>query len=80
MGLLLVLFCCTAVARAVLYDNSRFGAFNSRLGGRKFPFSRQRELVDKGLIYFTLLGTETALFAYDRENSRFYGNNWELAK
>src|SRR5215471_11509385 len=78
MGLFLVLFSCAAVARAALSENSRFGAFNSRLREHKFPFSRRRELAGKGLIYFTLLGAETALFANDRENSRFHGNNREF--
>jgi hypothetical protein len=76
----MVLFWYTAFARAVFHDNSRFGALNSRLGGNKFPFGRRRELADNGLICFTLLVAETAFLAGDRENSRFYGNNWELAK
>jgi hypothetical protein len=78
MGLLSLLLWRAAIACAVLRDNSRFGAFNSRLRGNEFPFSRRRELPGKGLICFTLVGAETALFAADRENSRFYGNNREV--
>jgi hypothetical protein len=42
MGLLLILFWCAAVVGRretsnILSDNSRFGAFISRLGRRKFP-------------------------------------------
>jgi hypothetical protein len=51
MGLLLVLFWCAAVVRTVLRHDSRFGVFNSRLGPNEFPFSRQRELAGKGLIW-----------------------------
>src|SRR6267378_3120071 len=55
MVLFLVLYWCAAVARAVLRYDSRFGLFNSRLGPHKFPFSRQRELAGKGLIYLVVL-------------------------
>ena len=70
----MVLLYCIAVARAALCANSRFGAFNSRLGAKKFPFSRPRELARKGLICLAIFCTETALFGWNRKNSRFYGN------
>src|SRR5712691_1136988 len=78
MGLFLVLFWCAAVARAVLRYNSRFAGSNSRLGANKFPFSRQRELAGKGLIYLAVFGADTALFRHNRENSRFHGKNREF--
>jgi hypothetical protein len=77
MGLFLVFWCAT-IARAILRDNSRFGAINSRLRGNKFPFGRRRELVGNGLIYFILFGAETVLFANVRENSRYDGKNQEF--
>src|SRR5262249_30730735 len=77
MGLFLVLFWCTSIACAVLPQNSRFGALNSRLGANKFPFNGRRELTGKRLIHLILFGAETVLFSQDRENSRFHGNNRE---
>jgi hypothetical protein len=82
MCLFLVLFWCAAVTRAVLLHNSRdsrFGIFNSRLGGNKFPFSRQRELPGKGLIGLTIPGANTVHFERNRKNSRFDGNSREFA-
>ena len=56
MGLFLGLFWCAAVAGSVLGHHSRFGQFNSRLGANKFPFSRQRELAGKALIWLVIFG------------------------
>src|SRR5215831_21312291 len=50
---------------------------NSRLGRKKFPFSRQRELTRKRLISLLVCGAETALLTQNRKNSRFHGNNQE---
>jgi len=80
MGLFLVLFWCSAVAGDTLRYNSRLGVFNSRLGPNKFPFSRQRELAGKGLIYLVVLCVDAALFGNIRENSRFDGKNRETAQ
>jgi hypothetical protein len=79
MGLFLVLFWWAAIVRAVLRCNSRFGAFNSRLGANKFPFNRRRELAGNGLIYFPFRGAKTVLFARIEKISRFYGNNGNFA-
>ena len=79
MSLFLVLLWCTLDARDVLRQNSRFGGFNSRLGANKFPFGRVRELPAKDLICLRVSGAKTALFGHDRENSRFHGNNREIA-
>ena len=49
MSLFVVLFWCVAGASAVFRPDSRFGVFNSRLGGNKFPFSRQREFAREAL-------------------------------
>jgi hypothetical protein len=78
MGLFRVLFLCAAIPRTLLHYNSRFDLFNSRLGANKFPFSWLRELAGKRLTYFDFRSAETVLFAEDRENSRFHGNNREL--
>jgi hypothetical protein len=81
MGLFLFLIWCTTAARAVLRPNSRnslFGVFNSRLGAKKFPFSRPRELADKALILLAILRTKSALFGENRKNSQLCGNNREL--
>jgi hypothetical protein len=61
MGLFLVLFWCSAVARDAPRYNSRFGAFNSRLGPNKFPFSLLRELSGKGLICLAVFAAKTAV-------------------
>jgi hypothetical protein len=61
----------------LLFCNSRFGAFNSRLGPNKFPFGRQRELAGKRLIRLAVFGAETALFASNEKNSRLHGKNRE---
>jgi hypothetical protein len=82
VGVFLVLFWCAAVAGAVVQRNSRnsrLRGFNSRLGTKKFPFSRLRELPDKRLIGFAFAGAETALFEDNGENSRFDGNSREFS-
>jgi len=47
------------------------------LTGKKFPFSRQRELTGKRLIPLIVFGARTALSEPNRKNCRFYGNNRE---
>src|SRR5215471_8729693 len=59
--------------------NSRFAAFNSRLGVNKFPFSRQREFAGKRLIYLAVVDIKTALSGSNRKNSRFHGKNRETS-
>src|SRR5690242_19558384 len=76
MGLLLVLFWYAAVARAVLWHNShdsRLRGFNSRIGTKKYPFSRLRELPGSGLIDSAFPRVETALFEDNDEIPRFDG-------
>jgi len=51
MALFLVLFWCAAIAHDVSRCNSRFGAFNSRLGANKLPLSGPRELARKRLVW-----------------------------
>jgi hypothetical protein len=82
MGLFLLLLCCAAAALGVRRRNSRnsrFGVFNSRLGAKKFPFSRPRELVGKRLISLAVFGTQSALLDENTKKSRFYGNKPEPA-
>ena len=53
MGRFFVFLCCRAVVGLAIAGNSRnsrFGALNSRLGRREFPFEALRELPRKGLI------------------------------
>src|SRR5262249_29801574 len=76
--LFVFLLWCMTRTLDVLNHNSRFGVFNSRLGANKFPFSRQRELAGKSLIWLAVSRAKTALFGQNRKNSRFYGNNWEF--
>ena len=73
MGLFLVLFWCAAVAAPV------FAAIpgSARLTGIKFPFSRQRELACKTLIWLAFVCAETALLTQNRKNSRFDGKSRE---
>jgi hypothetical protein len=61
MALFLVLFWCAAVVRALAGHNSRFGEFNSRFGAKEFPFSRQRELDGKALIWLVVFGRKAHL-------------------
>jgi hypothetical protein len=61
MALFLVLFWCAAVVRALPGHNSRFGEFYSRFGAKEFPFSRQRELDGKALIWLVVFGTKAHL-------------------
>src|SRR5215470_8171242 len=56
-------------------ENSRFRRINSRLGGRKFPFSLLREFAHKHLICLAVPSAKAALIGQNRKNSRFYGNN-----
>jgi hypothetical protein len=63
----------------ILPANSRFDRFNSRLGRRKFPFTPLRELAAKRLICLAILVAERRLSRQNRRNSRFCGNNRELA-
>ena len=51
--------------------NSRFGAFNSRLGPKKFPFDLLREFAGKPLNFPAIFGAGAALFGNNRKNSRF---------
>jgi hypothetical protein len=74
MGMFLVLLLCAVCAYAIPRRNSRFGAFNSRLGANKFPFGQLRELTNNALIFFIVFGDQLALSAKKRKNSRFYGN------
>src|SRR6266567_6313996 len=74
MGFFLVLSWCLAVVGF----NSRFGAFNSRLGGREFPFRRSREFARKGLIWLSVCPAEWRLRVANRKSSRFNGNNREF--
>jgi len=78
MGLFVVLFLRADFARMVLRHISLFGVFNSRLGAKKFPFSRPRELADKALILIAILRPKSALFGENRKNSQLCGNNREL--
>src|SRR5215469_15170154 len=61
-------------------SNSRFGAFNSRLGPNKFPFSPLRGFAGKGLIWLAVFVTKPALIANNRKNSQLHGKNRELAR
>jgi hypothetical protein len=79
MGLFLLLVWCSAW-ETYLRCISRFGVFNSRLGGRKFPFPVLRELTGKGLIYPEVSATKTTFIGQNREDSRFYGNNRECRR
>jgi len=59
MGLFLVLLCCSAVVGGcgglgIFPDNSRFGEFNSRLGGANSRFALLREFASKALIRLTV--------------------------
>src|SRR5689334_20887462 len=78
MCLFLVVFWCASPLRAILRFNFRFGVFNSRLGAKTFPFSRQREFGGNGLIRLIVFSAKTALFGHNRKNSRLYGNNREF--
>src|SRR5262249_45819333 len=80
MGFLLVLLWCWTVAGDALRHNSRFGVFNSRLGGRKFPLPALRELAGKGLIHLAVFAAKTAVIGQNGENSRFDGNNREFGR
>src|SRR5262245_31932246 len=75
MGVLLMLWWCAAAA---LGANSRFGAFNSRLRGDKFPFGLLREFAGKGLIYPTVFVAIPGFGCVNRKNSRYHGNNREF--
>ena len=64
--------------RNILGDNSRFGVFNSRLGGRKFPIMLPRELVRKGMIRLTVFVAPTMVLGSNRKNSLYSGKNRDL--
>jgi hypothetical protein len=77
MSLFVVLFWCAILALDVLFRNSRLGVFNSRLGAKKFPFSRQRELARMQLICLALLAARGRVWRGNRRISRHNGKNRE---
>jgi hypothetical protein len=79
MGIFLILFWCSAVARDAPRHNSRFGVFNSRLGPNKFPFSLLRELSGKGLICLAVFAAKTAVIGKIEKIPASTGNNREFA-
>jgi hypothetical protein len=59
--------------------HSRFGGFNSRLGGQKFPVRPLREFAQKRLIQHAVLAANGRLYREKRRNSRFDGKTGKLA-
>ena len=66
MDVLLFLFCRLAVIVGNS-RNSRFGGFNSRLGGFEYPFSGLREFAGKGLIRRIVFGAKSAFLGQIEE-------------
>jgi hypothetical protein len=46
---------------SIFPDNSRFGVFNSRIGGENSRFGRQRKFARNGLIWPTIFATKAWL-------------------
>jgi hypothetical protein len=83
MGLFLVLLCCSAVVGGcgglgIFPDNTRFGEFNSRLGGANPRFALLREFADKALIRLPVFALKPWLSVEDRRTSRLWGENREF--
>ena len=61
-----------------MFPYSRFGAFNSRLGPNKFPFSPLREFASKALNCLLVFVAKRYLHGANRQNSRLNGKNREF--
>jgi len=67
---------------SIFPDNSRFGVFNSRIGGENSRFGRQQKFARNGLIWLTIFATKAWFQGKVSEFSRFIGKSrefWEPA-
>ena len=63
---------------SIFPDNSRFGVFNSRIGGENSRFGRQQKFARNGLIWLTIFATKAWSQGKISEFSRFIGKSREF--
>jgi hypothetical protein len=86
MGALLFPLSCSAMiplrfgGRERLPDNSRFGEFNSRLGGCEFPVAALRELTCKPLIGVSYLAFQKLLRHDWTKIPGYFPGSWEFRR
>ena len=65
---------------SIFPDNSRFGVFNSRIGGENSRFGRQQKFARNGLIWLTIFATKAWFQGKVSEFSRFIGKSREFCE